>query len=265
VSAGANGGNRLDDRNSRIAGDGMSDVLSENAIRPQANGARAATPDEIAALARWKAKLAVLLSVIAGMVDLIGFATLGNIFTAHITGNLVMAAAVMFRRITPAQALAIPVFVFGVAATWAAAKASGKRGPALARHLLVLQFLLLSVVLGFSVATTASATPKGEIAEAIAMVAVFAMACQHALLRLANAPSTAVMTGNITNLVLSFLERKAPGDPLIADWNERLASSLSLLTGFIAGCLVAAVAVYLVQDWSWLLPVGLAIAAIFLR
>jgi uncharacterized membrane protein YoaK (UPF0700 family) len=73
------------------------------------------------------------------------------------------------------------------------------------------------------------------------------------------------MTGNITNLVLSFLERKAPGDPLIADWNERLASSLSLLTGFIAGCLLAAVAVYLVQDWSWLLPVALAIAAIFLR
>jgi len=96
------------------------------------------------------------------------------------------------------------------------------------------------------------------------MIAVCAMACQHALLRLANAPATAVMTGNITNLVLSLLEMRAQRDPLIADRNERLAISLSLLLGFLAGCLSAAVAVYFMQDWSWLFPAGLAFAAILL-
>ena len=40
-----------------------------------------------------------LLSVIAGMVDLIGFFTVGNIFTAHITGNLVLASATAVREI----------------------------------------------------------------------------------------------------------------------------------------------------------------------
>jgi hypothetical protein len=40
--------------------------------------------NDAAALARMEQRLPTLLSVIAGMVDLIGFLTLGNIFTAHI-------------------------------------------------------------------------------------------------------------------------------------------------------------------------------------
>src|SRR5260370_29396933 len=47
---------------------------------------------------------------------------------------------------------------------------------------------------------------------ATAMIAVCAMACQFALLRLAvpGAPSTAVMTGNVTNTVLSLLDTVSP-------------------------------------------------------
>jgi len=76
-----------------------------------------------------------LLSVIAGMVDLIGFLRLG-IFTAHITGNIVVVGALLVRhnRVHPAQILAIPVFILAVAATWPLAKASGRRGTGLIRH-----------------------------------------------------------------------------------------------------------------------------------
>ena len=49
-------------------------------------------PDE-SELAKMEQRLPPLLSVIAGMVDLTGFFTLGSIFTAHVTGNLVLAAA----------------------------------------------------------------------------------------------------------------------------------------------------------------------------
>ncbi|MGZ5174575.1 MAG: DUF1275 family protein [Burkholderiales bacterium] len=94
----------------------------------------------------------------AGMVDLLGFYTLGNIFTAHITGNLVVVAAASVRggQLNLAQAFAIPVAIFALAVLCLVAHASGRRGPALARQLLVIQFLLLTAVLVFSVVAQAS-------------------------------------------------------------------------------------------------------------
>src|SRR6266446_6929996 len=105
--------------------------------------------DGASALSQLEKRLPTLLSVIAGMVDLTGFLTLGNLFTAHITGNLVDVGALVVRRgrINPPQILAIPVFMLAVAATWLLARASRRRGPSLMRLLLLIQFLLLAGVL----------------------------------------------------------------------------------------------------------------------
>ena len=218
---------------------------------------------------RLEKRLPTLLSVIAGMVDLIGYFTLGNVFTAHITGNLVVIAALVVRggRMNSAQVLAIPIFIFAVAATWLLARVSGRRGPGLARLLLLIQFLLLSSVLIFSVITKPAANPHGLMAGIAVMIAVSAMACQFALLRLALpvAPSTAVMTGNLTNTVLSLLDRLPRAQPLMTCDTERLRSSLQLLIGFFAGCVVAAAAVSLLGEWAWSFPVALAGVAATLR
>lgn len=212
--------------------------------------------------------LPTLLSVIAGMVDLIGFLSLG-IFTEHITGNIVVIGALVVHhdRVNPAQILAIPVFIAAVAATWLIAKTSGRRGTGLMRLLLLIQFLLIACLLIFSVVTKPSGDPRGLKAAVAAMIAVTAMACQFALLRLALpvAPSTAVMTGNLTNAVLALVDSSSQTRPLMESDTKRLRAALHLLIGFFAGCVVAAVAVMYLGDWAWSLPTALAAVAVGLR
>jgi uncharacterized membrane protein YoaK (UPF0700 family) len=207
-------------------------------------------------------RLPTLLSVIAGMVDVTGFLSLGNIFTAHITGNLVVIAALAVRNgpINPAQVLAVPVFILAVAGVWLIARRSSRHGTGLLRPLLLLQFALLMFVLTTTVVTKASAAPHSVMSVISAMMAVSAMACQFALLRLALpvAPSTAVMTGNLTNAVLALLNTMSPGDTSEAVDAARLKASLDLLVGFFVGCVVAAAAVTYFGDWAWAFPVGLA-------
>jgi uncharacterized membrane protein YoaK (UPF0700 family) len=212
-------------------------------------------------------RFAILLSVIAGAVDAIGFLSLGKVFAAHITGNLVMISAAIFRDLTPAQALALPVFMIAVAATWHLANVSGRRGRSLARLLMMVQVGVLIGLLAFCVVTKASTVPDSWTAGVAASLAVGAMGLQHALLRLSSpkAPSTAVMTGNLTNAILSFLDLTARSAPPPEGAAERLRNSLYLLIGFAAGCVGGAVAVYFVQDWSWTLPVVLAASALALR
>jgi len=219
-------------------------------------------PEEEATLLRMQERLPPLLSVIAGMVDLTGFFMLGNIFTAHITGNLVVASAVAVRGgpVNLAQLLAIPVFIVALALVWLIAELSNRKGSSLVRLLLVVQFLLLAVVLVFSVAAKPSSNPHGFLAGIAALIAVCAMASQYALLRLAlpGAISTAVMTGNLTNTVLSIMDALSNGHPLMSADGGRLKRSLHLLFGFLLGCVIAAAAISVMGEWAWSLPVALA-------
>jgi uncharacterized membrane protein YoaK (UPF0700 family) len=241
-------------------------MLARNSVAPQ----KLSQPSsEDVALARLEKRLPALLSIIAGMVDLTGFFTLGHVFTAHVTGNLVVAAAAVVQggSLNTTQALAIPIFMVSLAVFWLIAELSHRHGQSLARLLLIVQFLLLTAVLIFSVIARPSADPSGLAAGTAAMIAVSAMACQYALLRLAlpKVVSTAVMTGNLTNATLSLLGLLWKSrSPRAAD-TGRLKESSRLLIGFLLGCLIAAAAVSFLADWAWSLPVALAASAIAVR
>ncbi|WP_284260153.1 YoaK family protein [Bradyrhizobium iriomotense] len=209
-----------------------------------------------------------MLSIIAGMVDFTGFSTLGHVFTAHVTGNIVLAAAVALDggSFHWAQLSVMPVFMLALASVWLIARASRRHGASLARLLLLVHFLLLAALLIVGVITRPSADPLGLPAGAAAMIAVSAMACQYALFRLAlpGAISTAVMTGNLANAVFSAMDLASACHPLLARDSTPLNRSFGRLLGFLTGCIVAAVVVPFAGDWTWSLPAGLAAIAIAL-
>lgn len=207
--------------------------------------------------ARLQKRLPPAFSLVAGMVDVIGFLTL-KLFTAHVTGNLVVIAALMVRGGPPdvAQVLAVPVYLLAVAAAWMVARLSRAQGPALARVLLGFQVVLLIGVLVFSAISNLPANPRGLMATIAAMMAVSAMAVQFSILRFARAgPSTAVMTGNLTTSMLSLLEVITGGHPLIDDPVKQLKKNLWVVGGFFAGCLAGAAADVWFGRWAWALPV----------
>src|SRR5262249_28263341 len=147
-------------------------------------------------------RLLMLLSSIAGLVDVIGFLRLGHVFTAHITGNLVLLLADATGAASPdlAQLFSIPVFAVAVAAACLIARRSG---PLLCRGMLLVgQALLLLLVL-----TLALQRPRPSLVLAAAMAAVAAMSFQNAFIQVSlhASWSTSVMTGNVVTAIASLV------------------------------------------------------------
>src|ERR1700738_4205825 len=140
------------------------------------------------------------LSAVAGSVDVIGFLALHGLFTAHITGNLVVLAArgVAGEPALLSHVLAVPVFMLALAlirliAAWLER--------ARIRSLLPLLLLELVFLVGFfaiGIDVNAHSDPNAASAVVAGMLGVAAMAVQNALVRisLTGAPSTAPLTTN---------------------------------------------------------------------
>src|SRR5215510_5911369 len=156
--------------------------------------------------------LPFVLSVIAGTADVIAFLGLGGLFTAHITGNLViLAARIVARNQAPlAHLIAVPVFVVILAAT----------------RLLVAGLVRISL--------------KG-------------------------APSTAVMTTNVTLFALAVVEillrRNTSGGARARSHAEHTWPAIA---GFLLGCALGAACESAFGLRSLVLPAGLALFALTL-
>ena len=212
--------------------------------------------------------LPAVLSTTAGAVDVIGFLALGGLFTAHITGNVVILAAHYvtggFSEVGPL--LAVPVFVAVLGVVTLAAMQAEKAGYRPRRALLVLQAALLAGCLGLGVGFGPFGDAERPMAVFVGMLAVAAMATQNALVKLAlpGAPSTAVMTTNTTQLTVDLATlawgRGKPAD-LARAWH-RASVTFPCVVGFVAGCAAGAALEVYCGLWALVLPVALAMAAV---
>jgi uncharacterized membrane protein YoaK (UPF0700 family) len=212
--------------------------------------------------------LPAVLSVTAGALDVIGFLALGGLFTAHITGNVVIVAAhyVTSGHSQVGMLLAVPVFIAALGVVTLAAGAVEKAGRSSRRMLLLLQAGLLAGCLGLGAGFGPFADADLPMALLVGMLAVAAMATQNALVKIAlkDAPSTAVMTTNITQLTIDLARLVgrwgAPDD--LKKARHRAGLTFPCVVGFVAGCAVGAALEVRCGLWALALPVVLAILAV---
>src|SRR4029077_16501928 len=141
--------------------------------------------------------LPFVLAFVAGSVDVISFLGLDGLFTAHITGNLVVLAAHILARgeATLALVISVPLFVIMLAATRVLAAGLDRSGIPSLGVLLFVQFALLCAFLGICIAAGSGVSASAPSMILAGMLGVSAMAVQNALVHisLAGAPSTAVL------------------------------------------------------------------------
>jgi uncharacterized membrane protein YoaK (UPF0700 family) len=214
--------------------------------------------------------LPAVLSTTAGAVDVIGFLALGGLFTAHITGNLVVLAAHYitggFAEVGPLAA--VPVFIVVLGAATVAAVEFEKTRYGSRRALLFLQAVLLAGCLAVGVGFGPFADVDAPIPVFVGMLAVAAMATQNALVRFAlpGVPSTAVMTTNITQLTvdLATVVRRVSEPEELTRARCRASVTFACMVGFLAGCASGAVLAVRFGLWALALPAVLATLALTL-
>jgi uncharacterized membrane protein YoaK (UPF0700 family) len=210
------------------------------------------------------ATLPFTLSLIAGSTDTIGFLSLNGLFTAHVTGNLVMLAAHLITgdSWTLSYMLAVPVFALVQLLTSLLASRLEGLGVATLRPLLSLQLLLLGLFLLLGVTCRSQLHSDSVVAVIAGMFGVAAMAVQTALVQISlpDTPSTAVMTTNLTHFAVALGQVLAGRDVAVVDNARRcIFRTFCVIAGFGVGCAAGAAGEAQWGPASLALPAALAL------
>lgn len=214
--------------------------------------------------------IAFLMAAIAGFTDVISFIGVNHLFTAHITGNIVIAISDIINHdpgILP-KITAIPIFiVFAGVMTWLVEK-NGKT-----TRLLVIWFTIEAVLLAIFMIGGVFFLPGTSVNSkqyfAVGMTAVCAMAIHNTLLRtyMTTLPPCTVMTGNLTQFIIDgvtfFLNWGVPTQhEKFKDARGAIKRYGNVLLGFIVGGIFSAFGYYWFGFWITLLPIIVIVAII---
>jgi uncharacterized membrane protein YoaK (UPF0700 family) len=207
-----------------------------------------------------------ILAVIAGSTDAIGFLGLHGLFTAHITGDLVVLAAHFAAgdRTIFSHLLALPVFMLMLFLTRLLAGGLERAGFSTLRPLLLAEVLFLVAFLVVCGVWGPWRDPNAMLATVASLLGVAAMAVQNALVQisLTNTPATSVMTTNVTRFMMDVGEVFVGRDHAKATQARiRAIQTFPVILGFATGCILGAGGEATAGLWSLALPTGLALVA----
>jgi uncharacterized membrane protein YoaK (UPF0700 family) len=215
--------------------------------------------------------VAVLLAIVAGVVDSTTFMALFGVFVAQVTGSFVTLGVhiVTLDRTSLVSLVAIPFFFIGgvVVAMVAAAQACALRAFATA---LAIEAAMLCAFAAVGLATAPPVSPNAPPAELMGILGLAAMGVQSATARLMfdGVASTNVMTINTTQLAIDVTQwliagwraarfpHETTAPAMRASARARIARLAPIMAGFFAGTLVGAVA--FVHLGFWFLPAPIA-------
>jgi uncharacterized membrane protein YoaK (UPF0700 family) len=205
------------------------------------------------------------LSFVAGFVDTCVFVGLFGLFTAHVTGNLVLIGAALVHQTSEvlAKLLALPVFVLAVACAVRAADALKRAGRGRLAPLLCAEAVLLLCSVATITASAPPATADAPVAIVAGLFAASAMGLQNALMRLelAAVPSSTVMTVNVTQAaidatILASRDRDAADARRRDETRKRFARMWPPILAFTVGAACGAI------GYAWLGLASLVLPAV---
>lgn len=212
--------------------------------------------------------LLLMLSATAGSTDAIGLLGL-NLFTAHITGNIVVLTnhLVASGKAGIAHLIAVPVFMAALALARLLGLALEKRGREAANALLVLQLVLLSCFFLLGLVLGRGFDAGAPWALLAGMCGVAAMAVQNGLVQtsLTGTPSTAVLTTNVTRFTIAAVESIAGPSAKRAAARRKAGLIFTPIVGFVVGCAAGGLLEWRIGLSALMLPVLLSLAAILVN
>jgi uncharacterized membrane protein YoaK (UPF0700 family) len=177
----------------------------------------------------------VLMTAVTGVVDAVSILSLGRVFVANMTGNIVfigfaLAGAPGFSA--AASLFALTGFLLGALAAGVVIRRIDGRRPLLLAGLAA-ELTLLSLAFVFSIAAGSALT--SGIINLIAATVAIAMGIQNAVARKLAVPdlTTTVVTLTLTGLVADRLGTTAPGA-----MTRRMVSVASMLIGAVVGATI---------------------------
>ena len=191
-----------------------------------------------------------ILSFTGGFVDVVSFVALFGLFANHMTGNIVMIGVSVSNSSNGlvSKLLAIPVFIITVAATRLVITHYGSQSRRLIILLYMVQasFLTLFMLSGWHASPILN--PDNWLALLTGIFAVMAMGIQNAQSRLiepGQVPTT-IMTGNMTQAVIDFVDIVTKNPVTANDAAKRFAIYGPAIVAFMIGAIAGA---FLYKYW----------------